>query len=105
MFVYESFARSRSRPSSTIGPWSKASSAGRVVHGMPERVWGERGVETERHQAEVGGGELPLAGVPVGIADRLELLEPGQLGHVHLPGELGADRVLEREPRLEVAAR
>ena len=39
-----------------------------------------------------------------GRGDRLELLEPGELGDVDLAGELAADRVVECEAPLEVAA-
>ena len=40
-----------------------------------------------------------------GLAERLELLEPRQLGHVDLAGEVRANRALERVVRAEVAAR
>src|SRR6186997_3520683 len=72
---------------------------------MPARVVRQLGVDAERNDAEVGGGELPLAGVAVWVAERLELLEVGDLLDVDLLREVLADRVLERLARLEVAAR
>jgi hypothetical protein len=72
---------------------------------MPGGVGGKLRVEPARNEPQVGGGELPLVGVPVGIAHGLELLQRGQLRHVDLARELGADGVLERVPRLEVATR
>ena len=65
---------------------------------VPVGVGGEGRVEPERHQAEVSGGELPLVRVTVGVAERLELLEPGQLRDVDLARQLAADRALQRPP-------
>ena len=48
-FVYESFARSRSRPARTISPWSKAIAAG--VDGVPRRVVGDRRVDVASARA------------------------------------------------------
>jgi hypothetical protein len=42
--------------------------------------------------------------MPAGVAERLELLEPGQLGDVDLAGKVRPDGALEVEPRLEIAA-
>ena len=42
---------------------------------VPVRVLGENRIDAERHDAEVRGRELPLLGMPVRIAPRLELLE------------------------------
>ena len=41
----------------------------------------------------------------VGLAPRLELLQVRELLHVHLRGQMAANRVLERLARVEVAAR
>ena len=57
---------------------------------------GTAGSRSRGHEAEVGGGELPLARDAVGVAQRLELLEVRELAHVDLRGEVAADRVLER---------
>ena len=59
MFVYESFPRRRSRPASTIAPWSNAV-GGKAVDRVPARVGGHGGIDAERDEAEVGGRELPL---------------------------------------------
>src|SRR6476646_2069855 len=60
---------------------------------MPARVLRHDGVEVGRDEAEVRGRQLPLERVAVGVAERLELRE------------VGADRLLQRLARLEVAAR
>ena len=99
MFVYESFARSRSRPARVIARWSKAS-FGQLVDRVPARVVGQLRVDAERDDAEVCGGELPFPGMAVGIAERLELLEVRDLLDVDLVREMPADRVLERLSRL-----
>jgi len=77
---------------------------GQLVDRLPAGVAGESGVEVARHEPEVRGRELPAARVPVGVAPRLELLEVGELPHVHLLREVAPDRGLERLARLEVAA-
>ena len=70
-----------------------------------QAVSGRRRIEVARHQAQVRGGELPLRGWAVGLAEGLELLEPGQLAHVHLGRQLAANRAGERLAGPEVAAR
>jgi hypothetical protein len=95
-FVYESLARSRSRPASVIARWSKASFGSRSTE--CQSVSPGRGAATPR-------GELPLARMPLGLAARLELLEVRELAHVDLRRQVLADRVLERLAALEVAAR
>ena len=102
-FVYESFARRRSRPASAIASWSNAM-GGRVVDGMPGGVLGHCGVEVGRHEPEIRRGEFPLGSGCGGIAQRLQLLEVGELADVDLHGEVAADGLLERLSRLEVAA-
>ena len=103
MFVYESFARSRSRPASTIAPWSNAS-AGSSSTGCQLVSAGQLRVDVARHEPEVGGRELPLAAGGGRVAPRLELLEVRELAHVDLRREVAADRLLERLVRVEVAA-
>src|SRR5581483_9174105 len=74
------------------------------VDGVPARVGGEEGVEVARDEAEERRRELPAARVPVRVAQRLELLEVGDLAHVDLRGEVAADRRLERLVLAERAA-
>ncbi len=77
---------------------------GQAVHGVPGRVRGKRGVEVAGHEAEVGGRELPLAWMTIRTAAGLELLEPGDLAHVDLGGEVAEDGLLERLAGLQVTA-
>ncbi len=79
--------------------------ARQVVDRVPRGIRRQRGVEAERHEAEIGRGELPLGRMALRIAERLELLEPGQLRHVDLAGQVGANRLLEVEAGIEIAAR
>ena len=58
-FVYESLARSRSRPASTIDSWSKAT-AGSALDREPLGVVGDARVAVARDEAEVRRRELPL---------------------------------------------
>ena len=51
---------------------------GRLVDRVPARVLRQLGVDPERDDAEVGGGELPLARVAVWLAADLQLLEVGE---------------------------
>ena len=67
MFEYESFPRSRSRPASTIAPWSKAI-CGRSSTGCQRRVVRNVWVDPERDEPEVGGRELPRVRVAVRVA-------------------------------------
>ena len=101
MFEYESFPRSRSRPASTIAPWSKAV-VGQRVDRVPARVARERaGSSAERDEPEIRGRELPALGVAGRIAPRPELLEVRDLAHVDLGREVPEDRALERLVRDE----
>ena len=102
-FVYESFARSRSRPASAIEPWSNAASGDRR-DGMPGRVLGDLGVDVRRNEAEERRRHHPVVGNAVGLAARLELLQVRELLHVDLCGQVAADGVLERLAGIEVAA-
>ena len=52
-------------------------------------------VEVGGHETEVGRRELPFGRVAVGLAQRLQLLEVGELADVDLLGEVAADRRLE----------
>src|SRR4051812_5168228 len=72
---------------------------------MPRSVGRELRVEVLRDEAEVCRRDLPLPRMASGIAERLELLEVGNLAHVDFLGEVLSDRLLERLPLLEVAAR
>jgi hypothetical protein len=72
---------------------------------VPSGVVGEGGVEVARDEPEIGGRELPLARVAIGIAEDRQLLEVGDLADVHLRRQMSADRLLERLSGLEVAAR
>ena len=60
MFVYESFARSRSRPASVDRAVVERELRA-AVDRMPVRVVWKSWVDAERDEAEVCGGELPLA--------------------------------------------
>src|SRR5580765_7178300 len=80
------------------------SHAREAVDGMPGRVFRHGWVGVGRYEAEVGGSELTLVGVPVRCAPRPELLEVRELADVDLHGEVPPDRRLERLERLEVAA-
>jgi hypothetical protein len=72
---------------------------------VPVRVLGESRIDPEWDDAEIGGRELPLLWMPQGIAPGLQLLEVRELTDVHLPGEVPADRLLERLAGVEVSAR
>ena len=61
------------------------------------------GVEVGRHEPEIRRGQFPPAWVACGIAQRLQLLEVGQLADVDLHGQVPADGLLERLSWLEVA--
>src|SRR5262249_45497387 len=54
------------------------------------------GLRVARDEPEVRGRELPPQWAAAGVAQRLELLEMGELAHVDLGGEVAADRALER---------
>ena len=103
MFEYDSLPRSRSRAEWMIAPWSNAV-GGKVVDRMPARVGGDGGVDAERHEAEVGGRDLPLDRVPARVAVGRDLLEMRDLAEVDLRREVAADRRLERLVRREDAA-
>ena len=49
------------------------------VDRVPVRVLGQRRIDAERHDAEVGRGQLPFARVALRLAAGLELLEVGEL--------------------------
>ena len=100
-FVYESFARRRSRPASAIAPWSNAVVRQRVDR-RATRCPPGGGVDAGRDEAEVGGREL--AARVRRIAARLELLEVRELAHVDLLREVPPDRLLERLAALEPPA-
>ena len=94
-FVYESFARRRSRPGEG-DPLVVEGHRRQRVERVPGRVGGHGRVDVGRDEPEVGGGELPLVGVPVRVAQRLELLEVGEVADVDLHRQVAADRLLER---------
>src|ERR671937_2379738 len=71
---------------------------------MPRRVLRQLGVEAGWNEAEVGGSDLPLPGVAVRIAERLELLQVRGLANVDLRGQVLPDRLLERLAGCQVAA-
>src|SRR6185312_13411526 len=73
--------------------------------GMPGRVIREPGIQARRDEAEVRRGDLPFARISSGVAERLQLLEVGDLAHVDLCGEVLADGLLKRFAGLEVTAR
>src|SRR5262249_21159466 len=77
---------------------------GQVVDRVPGRVAGDDGIRVGGDESEIAGRQLPLVGVTVGIAARLELLEVGELAHVDLGSEVPANRLLKRLARLEIAA-
>ena len=78
---------------------------GRLVDVMPGGVGRKDRIEANRNEAEIGGGELPLDGMPAGIAESPELLEPGQLCDVDLAREMRPNGPLEIDSRLEITAR
>ena len=69
---------------------------GEVVDDVPGRVGGQLRIDVCRHEPEERGRELAVAGVPVRLAPRPQLLEVGDLADVDLGGELAPDRALER---------
>ena len=69
---------------------------GKVVDRMPARVRRHRGVDAERHEAEVRGRDLPLDRVPPRVAVGRHLLQVRDLAEVDLHREMPADRGLER---------
>ena len=82
--------------------WSKA--IGGSWSTANQRVsWGRR-IEAAGDETEVSCCQLPLARVAVGAAQRLELLQVGDLANVHLHRQMAADRFLERLAGLEVPA-
>ena len=103
MFVYESFARSRSQPASVIASWSNAI-RGRSSTGCQAVSGGHARVDADRDEPEVRRRELALARVALGLAARLELLEVRERADVDLRGEVPADRLLQRLVALEIAA-
>ena len=66
---------------------------------------GNAGVDVGGDEPEVRGRDEPLAGMPVGVAPGLELLEVGEVAHVDLGRQVAPDRGLQRLPRLEPPAR
>src|SRR5678816_2990339 len=72
---------------------------------MPASVLRDGRVDVGRDEPEVRGREFPFEWVPVRLAERLELLQVGELPHIHLLGEMAADCLLERLAELEEAAR
>ena len=101
-FVYESFARRRSRPAMR-DRFVVEGHLGESAYGVPLGVGRHRGIEVRRNEPEVGRRELPLPRVTSGIAQRHQLLEVGELPDVHLRRQVAADRLLERLSRLEIA--
>src|SRR3954471_16291669 len=78
---------------------------GQARDGVPARVFRNGGIESGGHEPEIRRRELPLKRVAARVAERLELLEVGELADVDLLRQVAADRLLERVARLEVAAR
>src|SRR5207247_2914740 len=66
-----------------------------AVDRVPLGVVRELGIDVARNESEVGGRQLPLLRGPVGVAQRLRLLEMRELAHVDLLREMSADRSLE----------
>ena len=77
---------------------------GRVVDGLPIRVTRQFRIEVARYEAEICGCELPLLRRPLGIAERLELLEMRELAHVDFRRKMTANRLFERLAGTEIAA-
>ena len=104
MFVYESFARSRSRPASTIARWSKASSGRRETGcqrvssgttGSTSAGTSPRYAVASSHSSGLRSGSLSVSSCSRWASSRTSTF----------CGEVAADRLLERLARLEVAAR
>ena len=76
----------------------------KLIDRVPARVGRHLRVEVDGDETEVRGRELPFDWVPVQVGSRLELLQVGQLAHVHLGRQMATDRLLERLTRLEIAA-
>ena len=95
MFEYDSLPRSRSRADWMIAPWSNAV-GGSASTPCQARVGGNRRVDAEGHEPEVGRRDLPLDRVAVGRAVGRDLLEVGDLGQIDLRREVAADRGFER---------
>src|SRR3954451_2916741 len=72
---------------------------------MPARVLGHGRVDVCRDEPERRGRELPLERVAVRVAERLELLQVGELPDVDLDDEVAPNRLLQGLAGLEVAAR
>ena len=103
-FVYESLARRRSRPAKR-DPLVVERHRRQRVERVPGRVLGNGRVDVGGHEPEVRGRELPFARVPLGVAERLQLLEVGEVAHVDLRCQVPANRLLELLAGGEVAAR
>ena len=103
MFEYDSLPRSRSRAEWMIAPWSNAV-GGRWSTGCQLVSARHRGIDAERHEAEVGGRDLPLDRVPPRVAVGRHLLQVRDLGEVDLHREVAADRCLEGLVRRQHAA-
>jgi hypothetical protein len=75
------------------------------IERVPGRVLRDGRVDVGRDEPEIRGSELPFARVAVRVAERLELLEVGEVAHVHLRRQVSANRLLELLTGGEVAAR
>jgi L-aspartate oxidase len=69
---------------------------GQYIHAMPGRIGRDSWIEAERDEPEIRGRELPVVGVPRGVAPRAELLQVRDLADVDLRREVPENRVLER---------
>ena len=74
------------------------------VDRVPVGVVRQCGVDAARNEPEVRSGQLPFLGMPLRIAQRLELLQMRELTDVHLRRQVPADRALESLAVLQVAA-
>ena len=79
--------------------------AGEILDRVPIRVAGQLGIEIARDESQIGGCELALLRRPIRIAERLELLEMGELPDVDLRGQVDPDRLFESLAGREVATR
>ena len=95
MFVYESLARSRSRPASVISRWSNASFGSRSTECQFVSS-GSAGSTPSGTTPRYAVASCRSRGMRSRLAERLELLEVRELADVHLGGEVPADRLLER---------
>ena len=98
-FVYESFARRRSRAVRRIVSWSYASS-GRSSTGCQRVSAGICGSTPAGTRPRYAVASSRRRGIPAGVAQRLELLEVREIAHVDLLREVPARRLLERLVRL-----